>query len=44
MNKVDAWSNLLGACKIHPNLELDEISLVAPFIDDNAHGAQNKFK
>ncbi|KAK7303850.1 hypothetical protein RJT34_14767 [Clitoria ternatea] len=32
MNKVDAWSSLLGACSIHQNLEIGEIAAKHLFI------------
>ncbi|PNX96353.1 pentatricopeptide repeat-containing protein chloroplastic-like [Trifolium pratense] len=32
MNKVDAWSSLLGACKIHQNIEIGEIAAKNLFV------------
>ncbi|KAL5098052.1 hypothetical protein RYX36_002379 [Vicia faba] len=32
MNKVDAWSSLLGGCKIHQNLEIGEIAAKQLFV------------
>ncbi|XP_027354333.1 pentatricopeptide repeat-containing protein At3g57430, chloroplastic [Abrus precatorius] len=32
MNKADAWSSLLGACRIHQNLEIGEIAAMHLFV------------